>query len=236
MLHNLFIIDIETVPMVENFEDLDNNWKELWTDKTSKVLPNYTPEDTWKMRGGIMAEFGKIVCISTAYFYEDINRNECLRVKSIFGEDEKLLLEQFVQMCNKVFKKDKNFVFAGHNIKEFDVPYICRRLLINNLVLPEYFWLHDRKPWEVKMLDTLSWWRFGDNKNYTSLHLLANALGIETSKTDMDGSMVQEVFYKENNLNRIASYCQKDVIVTANIILKFNGKNILQTHQIMVVE
>lgn len=235
MLKHLFIIDIETVPIVEEFEMLDSNWQKLWTDKITKQLPNNTVEESWKMRGGIMAEFGKIICISTGYFYEDADRNIQLKIKSLFGNDEKVLLQQFIELCNKVFGLDKNFVFAGHNIKEFDIPYLCRRILINGLSLPEYLWLHDRKPWEIKMLDTLSWWRFGDNKNYTSLDLLANALGIETSKNDIDGSMVKDIYYKDKNLERIVNYCQKDIIVTANIILKFNEKPILKNNQITIV-
>jgi hypothetical protein len=236
MLNNLLIIDIETVPIVENFNQLNENWQSLWIDKVSKHLPEQTNEETWKMKGGIMAEFGKIVCISTGYFFEDVNRNQCLKIKSIYGDDEKDLLQRFLDLCNKFYKHNKNFCFSGHNIKEFDIPYICRRILINHLALPEYLWLHDRKPWEVKMLDTLNWWRFGDNKNYTSLHLLANTLGIETSKDDIDGSMVKDVYYKEKNLPRIVNYCQKDIKVVANIILRYQNLPLLNNEFVIVVE
>ena len=134
-----------------------------------------------------------------------------------------------------MYQHNRNFQFGGHNIREFDIPYICRRLLINRLRLPEYLQLHDKKPWEVKMFDTLNWWKFGDNKNYVSLHLLANVLGIPTSKSDIDGSMVQDVYYREKNLPRIVAYCQQDVIVTANVILRFKDMPLLTSDRITVV-
>ncbi|MFY7963398.1 MAG: ribonuclease H-like domain-containing protein [Chitinophagaceae bacterium] len=236
MISNLLLLDIETVPITQNFNELDSNWQQLWIDKISKSLPeNILPEDSWKMRGGIMAEFGKIICISTGYFFEDENRNQCFKIKSIYNDDEVQLLKDFTELCNKFHKHTSGFMFGGHNIKEFDIPYICRRILINNLPLPEYLWLHDRKPWEIKMFDTLSWWKFGDNKNYTSLHLLANALNIPTSKNDIDGSMVQDVYYTNKDLNRIVEYCQRDVVVVANIILRFKNLPLLKEQYVLIV-
>lgn len=237
MIANLLLLDIETVPMVQNFCDLNETWQQLWIDKVSKSLPeNIQPNDSWKMRGGIMAEFGKIVCISTGYFYEDEKRNQCFKIKSISGNDETQVLKDFTLLCNKFYSLNKNFIFGGHNIREFDIPFICRRILINNLPLPEYLWLHEKKPWEIKMFDTLTWWKFGDNKNYTSLNLLANVLQIPTSKTDIDGSMVQDVFYIENNLPRITAYCQRDVVVVANIILRFKHLPLLKDENVVVVK
>jgi DNA polymerase elongation subunit (family B) len=236
MISNLLLIDIETVPMVQHFSDLNENWQQLWVDKVSKSLPENTPEESWKMRGGIMAEFGKIVCISTGYFFDDENKGKCFKIKSICGDNEIQILEAFITLCDKFYKLNKHFAFGGHNIREFDIPYICRRILINHLPLPEYLSLHDKKPWETKMFDTLSWWKFGDNKNYTSLNLLANALNIPTSKTDIDGSMVQDVYYNENDLQRIVEYCQRDVVVVANIILRFQNLNLLKEENIVIVK
>ena len=236
MISNLLLLDIETVPQVQKFSDLNETWQQLWIDKTSKQLLESTPEETWKMRGGIMAEFGKIICISTGYFYEDENRTQCFKIKSISGDNETQVLQEFTELCNKFHKHNKNFIFGGHNIREFDIPYICRRILINNLPLPEYLWLHDRKPWETKMFDTLSWWKFGDNKNYTSLHLLASVLNIPTSKGDIDGSMVQDVYYDNKDLQRIVEYCQRDVVVVANIILKFQNLALLKDENVVVVK
>ncbi len=236
MLTDLLLLDIETVPQSESFNDLKTDWQSLWIDKVSKTVPeNITPEESYQRKAGILAEFGKIICISTAFFYEDDNKQIGLRIKSIYGDDEVELLKKFIELCNKVYQHNKYFQFGGHNIKEFDIPYICRRLLINNLPLPEYLQLHDKKPWEVKMFDTLNWWKFGDNKNYVSLHLLASVLGIPTSKTDMDGSMVQLVYYKEKDLHRIVEYCQRDVIVTANVILRFQNISLLSDDKIIFV-
>jgi hypothetical protein len=236
MLTDILVLDIETVPQSESFNDLKPDWQSLWIDKVSKTVPeNMTAEESYQRKAGILAEFGKIICISTAFFYEDENKQMGLRIKSIYGDDETDVLKKFIELCDKVYRHNKHFQFGGHNIKEFDIPYICRRMLINNLALPEYLQLHDKKPWETKMFDTLNWWKFGDNKNYVSLHLLASVLNIPTSKTDMDGSMVQLVYYKERDLQRIVEYCQRDVIVTANVILRFQHIPLLSDDKIIFV-
>jgi hypothetical protein len=235
-IFDLFVIDIETVPQFQSYNQLSDTWKELWWDKISKTVPeNITPEESYNLRAGILAEFGKIICVSTGYFYEDDTKNLCFKIKSIYGDDEKQLLKDLFSLTDKMYKHNKQFSFAGHNIREFDVPYICRRAIINQLALPDYLQLHGAKPWEIRLTDTLQWWKFGDYKNYVSLHLLANVLGIETSKTDMDGSMVQDVYYIEKNLTRIVDYCQRDVVVTANVILRFNNNDVLEEKNITIV-
>lgn len=235
-LYNLLLIDIETVPCYQRFELLPDDIQILWADKISKTVPENTPpEDSYLQKAGILAEFGKIVCISIGYFYEGPESKTCFKVKSIYGFDEKEILHNFLQITD-AFNKNHRFRFGGHNIKEFDIPYICRRLLINNIPLPDYLNLHGAKPWEVEMADTLQWWKFGDYKNYISLHLLANVLGIPSSKGDMDGSKVREVYYEEQNLERIATYCEKDVIVVANIILRFKNMPILKEENIQFVK
>ena len=236
MITELLLLDIETVPQYPSFAGMDSNWQGLFLDKVAKTVPeDMDPQEGYRKKAGILAEFGKIVCISTAFFYEDENKGLSLKMKSIYGDDEVEILRNFTDLCNKMYQHNRQFQFAGHNIKEFDIPYICRRLLINRLHLPEYLQLHDKKPWEVKMFDTLNWWKFGDNKNYVSLHLLANVLGIPSSKSDIDGSMVQDVYYKDHDLPRIAAYCQRDVVVTANVILRFLDKPLLEEDKVVVV-
>ena len=236
MLTELLLLDIETVPMFPTFADLDPVWQGLFLDKLSKTVPEgMSAEEIYHKKAGILAEFGKIICISTAFFYENEEKQLALKMKSIYGNDEVEILSIFTDLCNKMQQHHRNFQFGGHNIKEFDIPYICRRLLINRLPLPECLQLHDKKPWEVKMFDTLNWWKFGDNKNYVSLHLLANVLGIPTSKNDIDGSKVQDVYYKENNLQRIVEYCQRDAVVTANVILRFKDLPLLTEDRVIVV-
>jgi len=236
-LFNLLLIDIETVPCYQRFELLPDEIKILWADKISKTVPeNLSLEDSYLLRAGILAEFGKIVCISVGYFYEDQLSNVCFKVKSICGFDEQEILHNFLQIANAFNKINNRFQFAGHNIKEFDIPYICRRLIINNIPLPNYLQFHGAKPWEIEMVDTLQWWKFGDYKNYISLNLLASILNIPSSKGDMDGSKVREVFYDEKNLERISTYCEKDVIVVANVILRFRNMCLLTDENIHIIK
>ncbi len=235
-IYDLLLIDIETVPQYQDYLQLTEVWQSLWCDKISKIMPeNFSPEECYLQRAGILAEFGKVICISTGYFTNDKEKELVLRVKSIYGDDEKLLLESFKDLIDKMYKHNKHFEFAGHNVREFDIPYLCRRMLINELQLPAPLQIHGAKPWEVKMVDTLQWWKFGDYKNYISLNLLANVLNVPTSKTDMDGSMVQHVYYKENNLPRIVEYCQRDVVVVANVILRFKNLPLLKEENITIV-
>jgi len=235
-IYDLLLIDIETVPQYQDFAALSDLWKNLWCDKISKIMPeNFSPAECYLQRAGILAEFGKVICISTGYFTSNEDKELTLRIKSIYGDDEKIILHSFKELITKVYKHNKHFEFAGHNIREFDIPYLCRRMLINGLELPAPLQIQGARPWEVKMVDTLQWWKFGDYKNYISLHLLANVLDVHTSKTDMDGSMVQNVYYKENNLPRIVEYCQRDVVVVANVILRFKNLPLLKEENITIV-
>lgn len=236
MLTELLLLDIETIPQCISFSELDPACRLLFREKISKTVPEeMSAEESYSKKAGILAEFGKIICISTAVFCRDENGGWKLKMKSIAGDDEVELLRVFTELCDKMYRLHPGFRFGGHNIREFDIPYICRRLLINHLPLPPYLRLHDKKPWEVKMFDTLNWWKFGDNKNYVSLHLLASVLGIASSKSDMDGSMVQDVYYRNRDLPRIVTYCQQDVAVTANIILRFLDQPLLAAENIEVV-
>jgi len=236
-LADLFLLDIETVPQFPSFELLPDDWKLLWMEKSSKTMPeNITPAEAYLQRAGILAEFGKIVCISTGYFFENSNKQWCLKIKSIYGHDEKVLLESFLQINNKIHQHNKQFQYTGHNIKEFDIPYICRRLMINRVAIPDYLQLHGAKPWEVRMVDTMQYWKFGDYKNYISLNLLAGVLGVPTSKTDIDGSMVKDVYYEDNDLPRIVNYCQRDVVVVGNLVLRFKNLPIIEEGNVFIVD
>ena len=235
ILENLLLIDIETVPQHPTFDLLSDDWKQLWEEKTVRSLPDFTSAaEFYPQRAGVMAEFAKIVCISIGYFTKQGNALQ-LRVKSFFGDDEKKLLQDFITTVNQMESKNNKWSFAGHNIKEFDIPFICRRLLINSLHIPAYLDFQNMKPWDTNTVDTFQYWRFGDYKNYTSLKLLAAAMGVPSPKDDIDGSMVAEVYWKEKNLQRIATYCQKDVVTTGNIILRFKNKELLKDDQVVIV-
>lgn len=237
LLFDLLLIDIETVPQVDSYDNLTPVGRKLFFDKISKTVPeNIDEEETYSKKAGILAEFGKIICISTGFFYIDKADRICLKIKSIAGDDETLLLKSFVELTDKFHKYKHRFQFAGHNIREFDIPFICRRMVINNLQLPNYLHLYGAKPWEISMVDTLQWWKFGDYKNYTSLHLLATILGVPTSKDDIDGSMVQHVYYKEKDLQRIVNYCQKDVVVVAQVIQRLKNLPMIEQQNILITE
>jgi DNA polymerase elongation subunit (family B) len=226
---DLFLIDIETVPQVSDFEQLSSSGQKLFFDKISKTVPeNYNLNEAYNQKAGILAEFGKVICISTAFFYPDKGGRICLKIKSISGHDEKALLQEFINLVDKFHNYKPKFFFAGHNIREFDIPFLCRRMIINQIELPAYLHIYGAKPWEIMMVDTLQWWKFGDHKNYTSLDLLASILGIPTSKNDIDGSMVQHVYYKENNLQRIVDYCEQDVVVVARLIQRLKNMPLIE--------
>lgn len=235
-IENLLLIDIETVSEKPRFEDLDADWQMLWQEKVQRQLPDEVTEaEFYPQRAGVMAEFAKVVCISMGYFKKE-GKSWQLRLKSFFGDDEKLLLQDFVDTLDKMEIVSNKWSFTGHNIKEFDIPFICRRLLINGLNLPPYLDFQNMKPWETNLIDTFQYWRFGDYKHYTSLKLLAAALNVPSPKDDIDGSMVGDVYWKEKNLERIVTYCQKDVLTTGNIVLRFKNMPLLTEDQVVVVK
>ncbi len=238
---DLIVIDIETASEAASFNLLPQHWQNLWQEKTAKILPEaVSTAEFYPMRAGVMAEFSKIVCISIGYFIRELHLK--MRVKSFYGDDEKKLLQDFLATITKIESFNNRWCFAGHNIKEFDIPFICRRLLVNSITIPAYLNFQNMKPWETNIVDTFQYWRFGDYKNYTSLKLLAAAMGIPSPKDDIDGSMVGELYHNGTpeqraiNIKRIATYCQKDVVTTANIILRFKNVPLVHEDDVEVVE
>lgn len=228
-LQNLLVLDIETVPQYKTFEEVPSNFKKLWEEKTKYQRKDEQTAEEFYPRAGIWAEFGKIVCISVGIFKDDEN----LRVKSFFGHDERLLLQHFTILLNT---QAKNLILGAHNGKEFDFPYLCRRMLINDLKIPLQLDIAGKKPWETNHIDTLDLWKFGDYKNYTSLNLLAAIFNIPTPKDDIDGSQVSEIYWQNNDLERIKNYCQKDVVTTCRIIQRFKGLKMLSNQNITLVD
>ena len=234
-IENLFLIDIETVSEEKAYDLLNDTWKQLWTEKIHKALPeNITAEEYYPLRAGIMAEFAKLVCISFGHF-RTLNNSLQLRIKSFYSFNEKTILENFIKTLYHLHAINNQWCFTGHNIKEFDIPFLCRRMIVNNLSIPPFMDFQNMKPWETPVTDTLHLWRFGDYKHYTSLKLLAATLGIISPKDDIDGSMVGQVFWEDQNLERIATYCQKDVVTVANVMLRFKNLPLLLPEQIMYI-
>ena len=230
-IQNILFLDIETVPQHASFDEVSDVIRELW-EKKAKQISSAEPatSDFNYKRAGIYAEFGKIICISCGYFSE----GRKLRIKSCYGDDEKILLNEFCELLNKFFTRNDKQLCA-HNGKEFDFPFIARRMVVNGIKLPAVLDTSGKKPWEVNHLDTMELWKFGDYKSFTSLLLLATILGIRTPKDDIDGSMVWEVYWKEKNLERIVTYCQKDVLTVAQILLRFKGDQLLSETEVEIV-
>ena len=229
-LTSILFLDIETVPQYPDYDKLPEPFRQLWDLKSAQLrVEDSTPASTYH-RAGIYAEFGKIICISCGMFTPEGN----FRIKSFAGHDEKIVLEEFAQLCEKSFSRTDRYLCA-HNGKEFDFPYLSRRMLINGISLPSILNTPGKKPWEVNHLDTLELWKFGDYKSFTSLNLLATIFGIPTPKDDIDGSKVWEVYWLENNLQRITTYCQKDTLTVAQLLLKFRGEDLLQLDQVEIV-
>ena len=228
---NVLFLDIETVPEFEKFEELSKTKQELFGHKTQyQRKEEFTPEEFYD-RAGIWAEFGKIVCISVGFFSE-FDSNRTFRVKSYFGDDEKQLLLEFKELLGSHFNHD-NKVLCAHNGKEFDFPYIARRMVINRIDLPSKLNSFGKKPWEIPHLDTMELWKFGDYKHYTSLKLMTHILGIPSPKDDIDGSQVAEVYYKEKDLIRIVQYCEKDTIAVVQLLLRLYNVDILEEKEIV---
>ena len=232
--NNILFLDIETVSQFETYEHLPAEWKEMWDIKAQFLLRNKESEtsETVYERAGIYAEFGKIICISCGCL-QGSGEDKKLVIKSYCNNDEKKLLVEFADMLQK-WSGDAEKYLCAHNGKEFDYPYICRRMIINGIEIPEALKIAGRKPWEVRHLDTLEFWKFGDYKNYTSLKLLAKVLGVPSPKDDIDGSQVNGVYWKEKDLDRIVVYCQKDVVTLTQVLLRFHCKPLLKPENISI--
>ena len=232
-LNDILFLDIETVPEKEQWNELSKETQELFEKKTHyQRKEEHTAEEFYE-RAGIWAEFGKIICISVGYFVEVQNKKQ-LRLTSFFGDDEHQILTDFKVLLETYFTK-KSHVLCAHNGKEFDFPFITRRMIVHQIELPHKLNLFGKKPWEVPHLDTLEMWKFGDYKQYTSLKLLTAILGISSPKDDIDGSEIANVYYKEKNLQRIVTYCEKDTIAVAQILLRFNNQELLKEKDILGV-
>ncbi|MCB9202414.1 MAG: 3'-5' exonuclease [Flavobacteriales bacterium] len=223
---NLLFLDIETVPQAKKWDDLDERTKKLWDKKTQHQRDeNILPEEFYYERAGILAEFGKIICISCGI----IVASNKLKITSFYSHNESKTLTGFNDLLTSDYFSNQ-IILCAHNGKEFDFPYISRRMIINQIELPNPLKNFGKKPWEIPHIDTMELWKFGDFKNFTSLDLLANSFGIESPKNDIDGSQVAEVYYKENDLERIKNYCESDVLTLANVFRKMQYKTLLSKY------
>jgi len=231
-IQNILFLDIETVPQVYEYNQLSAEVKALWDKKMQYFRKEGEDDAALYKRAGIYAEFAKIVCISVGII--DNQKTELsFRLKSFYGDDEITILKEFSNLLSNRFNK-KDMLLCAHNGKEFDFPFIARRMLINGIKLPSALDIAGKKPWEVNHLDTLELWKFGDYKNFTSLSLLASIFKIPTPKDDIDGSQVAEVYWEEKNLKRIVAYCQKDVVTVAQLLLRFKGMAPIENKNVFI--
>ena len=230
-LDKVLFLDIETVPQTYKYPDLDETTKSLFDSKTRFLQgPEKSGEQVYDERGGIYAEFGKIICISVG-FLRETRTGKQIRMKSFAHDDEETLLRQFIDLINEHFNTPFHMI-CGHNAKEFDIPYMCRRMLINGLRLPDILDIAGKKPWEINHLDTLELWKFGDYKAFTSLSLLCHVFGIPTPKDDISGADVARVYYEEQDLERIKVYCEKDVVALIQLLLRMRGEALVDESEI----
>jgi DNA polymerase elongation subunit (family B) len=224
-------LDIETAPAFSNYHEQPEIFRKLWDRKTEtlKKEPDDTPETLYP-RAGIYAEFGKIICVSAGFF-----KGKEFRIKSYYGEDEYQLLRQFCKLLESHFNFEKKMLCA-HNGKEFDFPFLARRILIHGLPLPNILNAAGKKPWEVQFLDTMELWKFGDYKHYTSLELLSAVFNIPTPKDDISGADIHKVYWQDHDLERIRTYCQKDVLTVARLFLKYQQQPGIEEEQVVIVD
>lgn len=226
----ILFLDIETVPAMPNYREMPEKWQKLWDNKAKYISKEEQTSEEVYERAGIYAEFGKIICICAGI----ISPSKEFRIVSFYGEDEYQLLSEFCDLLNNKFNS-MEYLLCAHNGKEFDFPYLGRRILINNLKLPYLLDTAGRKPWEVQHLDTLQLWKFGDYKNYTSLELLTELFDIPSPKNDIDGSQVGKVYWEDKDLLRIVKYCQNDTLAVAQLLLKFQNKEIIHPESVIFV-
>lgn len=231
-IQELIFIDIETVSQYSDYEENTEDLKKIWQKKmrfeSERTL--LSESELYQQKAAIFAEFGKIICISVGMWSQ---KEEVFKIKSFCGHEETLILKEFIDFCQKL--KSKKYLFCGHNIKEFDIPFICRRMLILDFKIPDILDFQSKKPWDVQMIDTLQYWKFGDYKHYVSLDTLTTIFNIPSPKDDMDGSMVGREYWVEKNLEKIVAYCQRDVEAVAQLYLKLNQKPSIPQEKIKII-
>jgi predicted PolB exonuclease-like 3'-5' exonuclease len=239
-LEKFLFFDIETSGLESNYERLSEKMQELWS-KRSEILRNQLGEkypdnkdksdsDLFELKSALQAEFGRVVCISFGKikFVED---EPTIQIISVQDEDESVLLKKAFDIIIKMSKIGVKLI--GHNVKRFDIPFLCKRGIINSLELPAPLQVWDKKPWEISITDTSELWSFGAwQEGFASLDLLATVLGIDSPKEQMNGSEVHGYYYS-GRIEEITEYCERDVITLAQILLRLSNLNLIDKQSII---
>ena len=242
-IYQTLFLDIETVSRSPRLTDVSDSEQRLWQQKARYWMRAYSDPETaaaeaYHDRAAILAEFGKVVCISLGVYQAGRTPEEDrFRLKSWCGDEEDVILKAFTAILEEFYPDPDRFHLCGHNIREFDVPFLCRRLAILGLPFPRMLQIAGKKPWQVHhLLDTLELWKLGDYKHYISLDLLAHLFGVDSPKTDLDGSRVGDCYHLEHDLDKLARYCEEDVLAVAQIVRRFTGRSLLTRDQVVYAD
>lgn len=247
--YQLGFVDTETIPGYKDFNDMPEELARMYERKFGHELANNDPdkfdnfEDHYRARAALYPEFGKIVCLVIGViFVDDKDKQEKLKLKTLCGRHEDKLLAEAAPII------DKFDSLVGHNSKEFDFPYLCKRFYVHGIQLPQILNIAGKKPWEVSLIDTMELWRFGSFKGSTSLELFAHCLGLPSPKQDMTGADVAKVYYemfdhmKDGELpfeaesaaiQKIGKYCQGDVVTLANCYRKLKYQSVIASENVI---
>jgi len=233
LVKNLLFLDIETVAGYPTLDAVPERLRQQWARKARHLRTDasQTDADLYEGRAGIYAEFGRVIVIGLGFVHPTDEGELALKVRTLTHPDEATLLREFVGIVER-YRPDR-LALCAHNGFEFDYPYLCRRMLVNGISLPKALQLSGQPPWKNPHLDTLELWKFGDKKNFTSLELLAALFDIPSSKTDLSGDQVNGVFHRENDLGRIRQYCQEDVVVLAQLFLRYQNHALIPEERIV---
>lgn len=229
----IVFFDLETASEYESLDQLALNkpkMAELWSKRCEYLRSRFeenkdmTDEQLYEAKAALTPEFARIVCATfgrVTFIGEDPN----VIIKSYCSEHE----DEVLDGIQKVFDKFASLKFSGHNIKRFDIPMMCKRLLIHGRSLPKGLQIQNLKPWEMPFIDTSEVWSFGAwQEGFVSLELLVTAIGLETPKGDIKGEDVSRVFWQDGDTHRIAEYCQRDVFAGIQALLKLSGLPVVE--------
>lgn len=230
---HLLFIDIETVSGESSLELVPERLQKEWLRKADRfrIIEGPSDAELYFDRAAVYAEFGKIIVIGLGFFHWEEADEPTFRVRTIHGHDEASVLRQFCTLVEKRYAR--KLILCAHNGREFDYPYLCRRMMVHGIPIPRSFWNTHWRRYDSPHLDTMDYWKFGDFKNYTSLELLAALFGIPSSKDTLSGSEVNTAYYHKNNLISIAQYCREDVVVLAQLYLRYHQMELLEEKQII---
>ena len=223
-LTKLLFLDIETVGIEPNWENLNKN-KSLLRFQFETYINWFTkrfPEDEGKPideifvnRAALVPEFAKIICVSVAFLTE----KDEVKIQSFSGDDEKILLQEVQKLLFRV--GELGFFLCGHNVKGFDIPMLSKRMIINGLKPPKILPTNDTKPWEIKAFDTKEFWQFSNYTSIASLELMCVCLGVDSPKTmEVTGNKVHDAYWEKKDLEGIVKYCEKDVTSLIDVVKK----------------